>query len=131
MTLEQELLTDPHGGSGLKMGGNKEQGKGTGFPNGLPMYPTGNNGDKRMLNEPMIFAHHPGFFRKTAKDPRRAEPPLGTNGLTEENISEMVRRLEDALSLSLFQQTGWPCVSQSACLWQIEHFYIALELSCV
>lgn len=61
---------------------NKEHGKGTGFPKGMTIHPTGNNGEKRILNEPMISADHPGFFRTTAKDPRTAEPPLGTDGLT-------------------------------------------------
>lgn len=34
-----------------------------------------------MLNEPIISAGHTGFFRRTAKDPRIAETPLGTNRL--------------------------------------------------
>lgn len=115
------------------MGGNKEQGKGTGFPKGMPIHcPTGNNGEKRMLNKPMISADQPGFFRTTAKDPRTAELPLGTNGLTEENISEMVGRLENTLFLPLFQQTDWPCVSHSLPVFgRLSMFIIALELSCV
>lgn len=72
--------TDKSGPTGwvrAENGGNKEQGKGRGFPKGMPMHPTDSNGEKRMLNEPMISAEHSGFFRTTAKGPRTAEPPLG------------------------------------------------------
>lgn len=112
---EQGLQTNPHGGSGLKMRGNKEQGKGTGFTKGMPTHPTGNKGEKRMLNEPMISADHPGFIRRTAKDARTAEPPLGTNGLTEENISEIVGRLKDT-SFCLFFSRLTGHVSLTVCL---------------
>lgn len=95
-------------------GRNKGQGKGTGFPNRMPKNPTANNGEKRMLNEPMISADHPVFFRTTAKDPRTAELPLGTNGLTEENISEMVEIKKILLCLFFSRLAGH--VSLTVCL---------------
>lgn len=125
----QWLQTDPHRRSGLKMSENKEEGRGTGFPKGMPIHPTGS--EKRMLNEPMISVDHTDFFRRTAKDSRIAETPLGTNRLTEKNISKMVRILKDILCFASFS-ADWLAMCLSICLsGRLSMFFIELDLSCV